>query len=60
MDLRITITDENNDVRWEGTIYQDGSDSEGTDTIADWIGQNFLLESNEDENFYKTKENHDG
>lgn len=41
MDLRIQITDENGDVLGETTIYQDGSDSEGTEEILQWIEQNY-------------------
>ncbi len=48
MDLRILITDENNEVRWRGTVYQDGSDSEGAEKIGQLIGQAFTLEDKED------------
>jgi len=44
MDLRITITDENQDTLWQGTIYQDGSDSEGAVLIAHWIEQRFTMD----------------
>lgn len=41
MDLRIQISDENDEVLGEVTIYQDGSDSEGTEEIIQWIEQNY-------------------
>jgi len=34
MDLRIKITDENNEIRADIEIYQDGSDSEGVEKIV--------------------------
>ena len=37
MDLYITITDENDDILRKVNIWQDGSDSEGADEIAEWI-----------------------
>ena len=37
MDLRIEIKDENDKVRYRGTVYQDGSDSEGLDRIIFWL-----------------------
>ena len=44
MDLRIKITDEDDEIRGYVTIYQDGSDSEGADKIIDWIKGNFTTE----------------
>jgi hypothetical protein len=44
MDLRITIRDENDNTLRELTVYQDGSDSEGADTIEDFIRDNFTVE----------------
>jgi len=46
MDLKITITDENNDVLAEETIYQDGSDSEGALIIVEYLKENFQVEEN--------------
>lgn len=37
MDLYITITDENGDSLRRVNIWQDGSDREGADEIADWV-----------------------
>ncbi len=45
MDLRITITDENSDIREQVTIYQDGSDSEGAARIVAWIAAHFTMDT---------------
>jgi hypothetical protein len=37
MDLYITITDENGDELRKVNVWQDGSDSEGANQIADWV-----------------------
>ena len=37
MDLYITITDENDDILRKVNIWQDGSDREGANEIAEWI-----------------------
>ena len=44
MDLRIKITDENNDTLQNITVYQDGSDSEGAETIAAFIRASFDID----------------
>lgn len=41
MDLRIHITDENNDTLQDIQVYQDGSDSEGAQQMADLIAEHF-------------------
>lgn len=52
MDLRIQIRDENDEVLRELTVYQDGSDSEGADTIAEMIAAEFDVEGeNEDDDW---------
>ena len=48
MDLRIEIKDENNNVRYRGTVYQDGSDSEGLDRIASWLDHFFRMENTQE------------
>ena len=49
MDLRIQILDENQIVMTRVVIYQDGSDSEGTETIRRLLGLHFNLEDEGDE-----------
>lgn len=44
MDLHILITDENGDTMYDAQVYQDGSDSEGANKIADFIERNFEIE----------------
>lgn len=44
MDLRIKITDENDDTLQLITVYQDGSDSEGAETIAAFIRASFDID----------------
>ncbi len=48
MDLKILITDENDDTLYELQIYQDGSDSEGAKEIHDFICKNFDVEQDHD------------
>ena len=45
MDLHITIKDENLSVTDEFVVYQDGSDSEGTERIRELISQHFRVEN---------------
>jgi len=45
MDLRITIEDDNGDVLKKISIYQDGSDSEAVDDIAEWLGTKYCVEN---------------
>ena len=49
MDLRIEITDENGNIMDRFTVYQDGSDSEGTAFIRKLIGAAFTIEQEEDQ-----------
>ena len=44
MDLRISIHDENGDRMQYVVVYQDGSDSEGADQIANFIRKNFRID----------------
>jgi hypothetical protein len=44
MDLRIKITDENDFVLQDITVYQDGSDSDGAETIAAFIRASFDID----------------
>lgn len=44
MDLRITITDENEEVMMKLNIYQDGSDSDGCEEIYEMLGQKYSVE----------------
>jgi len=46
MDLRIQILDENKRVMDRIIVYQDGSDSEGTETIRRLLGLHFNLDPN--------------
>lgn len=48
MDLRIEIKDENDNVRYRGTVYQDGSDSEGLDRIISWLEHFFNMQDTEE------------
>ena len=49
MDLRVTITDENQEVLQDVTIYQEGSDSEGAAEIIRLISSAFTIEDNDDD-----------
>ncbi len=44
MDIKIVITDENEETLDTITIYQDGSDSEETAKIRLWLEANFAVE----------------
>jgi hypothetical protein len=44
MDLKIVVTDEDEQQTGSITIYQDGSDSEGTKQIIDFVKDNFETE----------------
>lgn len=44
MDLRIIVMDENEHTLQDITVYQDGSDSEGAETIAAFIRASFDIE----------------
>lgn len=48
MDLKVSITDENNDILQTVQIYQDGSDGEGAKKIRDWIENTFDTEDCEE------------
>ena len=45
MDLKIQITDENGEVLDNVSIYQDGSDSEGTEKIREMLEAVFTIEN---------------
>lgn len=44
MDLKITITDENGEVRAKAAVHQDGSDSEGANRMIELIATDFIIE----------------
>ena len=47
MDLRITITDENDEILERVTVYQDGSDREGAAEIIELIEHRFETEDDD-------------
>lgn len=47
MDLKIVITDENNETLEAFTVYRDGSDAEGASLIREAVDELFGLEDNE-------------
>ena len=44
MDLKIVITDENDEVLQQFSIYQDGSDAEGASNIKELLKMDFIIE----------------